>query len=215
MIRAIIFDMDGVISDTQILYSEVESQVLKRYGVTISPKEITKNYAGVSYSRMLPELFARFAVTANVDVIAQELHDAFDSRSADDEIIPVEGALELIDLLEKQGMILAIASGSRLSFIDHVLTRLGLKDKFRTVTSGYEVVQGKPEPDIFLLAAQRLGVIPEDCVVVEDGVSGMIGAKKAGMKCIGLVKQKDKSLYPADWLVTSLREVTLERIRNL
>ena len=66
---------------------------------------------------------------------------------------------------------------------------------------------GKPEPDVFLLAAERLGVAPQHCVVVEDGVSGMIGAKKAGMRCVALARHEGEGDYPADFVVSDLRQI--------
>ena len=82
------------------------------------------------------------------------------------------------------------------------------------MTSGHEVKDGKPAPDVFLLAAERLDVLPLECIVIEDGLSGMQAAQAANMKCIGYVPDKSKQ-YPADTLVTHLDEITLELIEVL
>ena len=85
--------------------------------------------------------------------------------------------------------LLGIASSAPINFIETVLSKLGLKEKFEVITSAEEVKYGKPNPEIFLLAAKKLNVNPQECVVIEDAEGGMTGAKKANMKCIGLVKE--------------------------
>lgn len=93
-----------------------------------------------------------------------------------------------------------------MEFVRLVLYKLGLADKFNQIVSADEVEHGKPAPDIFLLAAKRLNKSAEECIVIEDGISGMEAAKAAGMKCIGLVEDLDKK-YPTNILVTELGEV--------
>lgn len=214
MIRAVIFDMDGVISDTQTIYSEVESGVLARYGIAISPDEITKKYAGVSDHQMFGELLDNSETGVNIEAVVQETRNAMEARLQYAPILPIGGTQELVYAFHGEGIKLAVASSSRLRFIDRVLTELGLKNKFHAVASGEEVARGKPAPDIFLLAASRLGSAASECVVIEDGISGMIGAKSAGMKCIGLVGDTEGD-YPVDMLVKDLRDITLEKINML
>lgn len=129
-------------------------------------------------------------------------------------IQPMPGAVELIQELKQQGIKIGVASGSYLQFIGLVLGKLNLGTVFDAIASGEEVKNIKPAPDVFLLAAQRLGVQPEHCVVIEDAVSGMTGAKRAGMKCVGLVENSSK-IYPADVLVSQLDEVSVAQLRSL
>jgi HAD superfamily hydrolase (TIGR01509 family) len=105
---------------------------------------------------------------------------------------------------------LAVASSSNKAFIEHVLKQLNMTEYFQAIASSEEVPRGKPDPAIFLLAASRLGIDPSECVVIEDGVSGMIGAKRAGMGCIGLVleAETDTQKFPADVVVRSHDEIT-------
>jgi len=92
---------------------------------------------------------------------------------------------------------------------------LKIRSKFDAIASTEEVGKGKPAPDVFLLAAKRIGVSPEDCVVIEDGLAGMIGAKRAGMKCIALVPEGSNADYPVDIIVHSLKDLTIEKIKKL
>ncbi len=207
---ACIFDMDGVISDTQKIYSSVESELLREYGIHMPPAEITRRFSGVSGRDMWPEIFheARKACPP-----PQELSNRVWQRMLDrplEEITEISGASRLISMLRERDVPLAVASGSRLVFIERVLTTLVLKEHFMAIASSQEVVYGKPAPDVFLLAAARLGVPPSSCVVIEDGINGMHAARSAGMYCIGLVADDGGGKeYPADSIVRSLAEIPL------
>jgi beta-phosphoglucomutase-like phosphatase (HAD superfamily) len=96
-----------------------------------------------------------------------------------------------------------------------VLQKLNVFDKFSSIVTGDMVQKGKPDPAIFLLAASNIGVDPNDCLVIEDGISGMIAAKLGGMKCIGLVKNIDFDKYPTQNQVLSLSYITKEYLENL
>lgn len=214
MITAVIFDMDGVLSDTQQLHAELESAVLVDYGLALSPEEITKKYAGVSSSIMFAEIFSKAGVSADPVEAAQKKWFAL-GKEIKKGFGPVAGAPELLQRLKESGLLLGVASASPLDFVELVLGTLDMRKYFQAVTSTREVAYGKPAPDVFLLAAKRLGVAPEECVVIEDAISGMLGARSAGMKCIGLVEDVTHEEYPADWLVRSLHEVTTDRIKSL
>ena len=205
--KAVIFDMDGVISDTQIIHSTIESDLLKGYGIAIHPQEITRKYAGTRMREWMPDLFKHHNVSAPSmeEVSAKKkvhLENAFRSG-----IQEVPGTREFILFLKERNMPIAVASASRLALIDLILSELGMKEEFDAITSSEEVKMGKPEPDVFLLAAQRLNVPPSDSLVIEDGISGMIAAKKAGMRCVALVRDGGESDYPADLVVSDLRQI--------
>ena len=118
------------------------------------------------------------------------------------------GAIELIRLLKEHGVKLAIASSAPLENIQLVLSGLGIDDCFDTIVWGREVTEGKPSPQVFLLAARKLGVQPQECVVVEDAVAGVAAAKKAGMKCVAVTNtHHEVSLREADLIVDTLEVV--------
>lgn len=211
---AIIFDMDGVISDTQKFHAEVESLLLKDFGILMAPDEITKMYAGVADEEMFMELFEKHGIRVNsVKDIVLRKWDLI-SQIAKGRITAIPHAVKLIDSLKTQGFKLAIASASTKAFINEVLEALEIRKYFDALVSGQEVKHGKPAPDIFLLAAKRLNVQPEEAVVIEDGRSGMIGASAANMKSIGLVEDIAAG-YPATKLVSSLGEVNVGIINQL
>ncbi len=207
--KAVIFDMDGVISDTQKIHSDRECRILQRYGVRMSPEEISAKYAGVG----VKDFFTALLKDKNCDIntlVKEKWTQMLNLKKG--EITPIPGVIELIHELKQNNFKLAVASASIRDFIERVLTELNIKDKFDAITSTEDVKRGKPEPDVFLLAAEKLGVKPQNCTVIEDGISGMIAAKKAGMNCIGLINHEGN--YPADILVDSLRNLRLKDFNN-
>lgn len=213
MVRAVIFDMDGVISDTQGLHAEVEEELLKEYEVAVSAEEITGGYAGVSDREFFETIFQGHGrPPKEIDVIIEEKWDRM-MALAENNVQPIPGVIELIRELKGRGFRLGVASASPMKFIALVLSELGLRGEFDAVTSAEEVERGKPDPEVFLLTAERLGVRPEDCVVIEDAINGMVAAKRAGMKCVGLVKKGGE--YPADLVVRGFGGLSIARIEGL
>jgi len=212
MIKAVIFDMDGVISDTQKLHSLIETDLLKRNGINITPEEITKNYGGVPTKVFFEKIFKDYKIEVDLENILKEKWEKI-MASVPNNISALPGVVKLIKDLKKAGVKLAVASSSIAKFIDLVLSELEIRENFDVITSVEEVEHGKPDPDIFLLSAKKLNTDPKECVVIEDAISGMTGAKRASMMCIGLIS--DERSYPADLTVTSLEDLTAEKIINL
>ncbi|MCK5641893.1 MAG: HAD family phosphatase [Gammaproteobacteria bacterium] len=206
--------MDGVISDTQKLHSKIESELLARYDVHITPENITKKYSGIRTKEFFYELLKNQKLEYNLDTLMNEKWNKM-KKSALSSVDAIEGSVDLIKKLFSKNYALAVASASNLNYVQSVLKTLGIIDYFSYIVSGNMVSKGKPNPESFLLAASKIKVTPEKCLVIEDGVSGMEAAKSANMKCIGLVNDKNKS-YPTENLVVSLSEITqnyLEQIK--
>jgi HAD superfamily hydrolase (TIGR01509 family) len=212
VIRAVVFDMDGVISDTERLHVESEAVLLSRYGLEADAVLGDGRYVGVPDRQFFSEVFATHGVTADVDAAIAEKW-ALMARCPDAAIVPIPGALELIAALRRRGVSLALASSSPRRFIERVLRCLGLAQAFDVVVSADDVTRGKPAPDIFLAVAERLGVPPSACVVIEDSGNGMLAARRAGMTVVGLVRAP--GAWEADHLVTDLRRLTPETLVSL
>jgi len=213
MIKGVIFDMDGVISATQIIHATVESKILARYGVNITPQEISARYSGVRPSEFFDELLKKTGKSYDLNALMAEKWATVE-KLAMVSVDPVEGAVELIKRLHKEGYPLAVASSSYSDYVNVVLKQLDVLKYFSFVVTGDLVSKGKPDPECFLLAATKIKIDPKNCLVIEDGISGMKGAKTAGMYCIGLVEDKNKE-YLTKNLVTSLFEVTSEYLDRL
>lgn len=202
----LIFDLDGTIADTQGPISERESHFFLRHGIHISPRQITRRYSGMSSKEMIPDVFKRHGKLLGDLEMLREERRRFVSTISDKDIVPVPGTVQAVNSWYQLTGHLAIGSASKVEFIERVLKVLFIRERFGAIASSDEVVYGKPAPDVFLLAAQRLGADPSECIVIEDGVAGMLAAKAAGMKCIALARG-DRREYPADIVVDDLRKV--------
>lgn len=191
--------------------SQIECDMLSRFGIIMPEEEITRRFAATRTREMFELLLKNQNKPYDIDKVIKEKDDRI---CVVKDIRPIEGAVELIKSLHSKKIPLAVASSSNVKFIDKVLGSLKIKKYFNKIVSGDHVSNGKPDPEIFLLAAKQLGVEPKDCVVIEDAINGMEAAKRAGMKCVGLVESKSE-VYPTKYLVISLKEVDLKYILSL
>ncbi|MDD2753287.1 MAG: HAD family phosphatase [Candidatus Portnoybacteria bacterium] len=213
MVKGIIFDMDGVISDTQKLHAAVEAKILNRFGVNITPEELTRKYSGVRTGEFFDVLLKQQGAAYDLDGLMKEKWGEM-AKLASLGVDEIPGSVDLIKRLYEEKYPLALASASTSDYVHSVLEALKITPYFSAVVSGDMVANGKPDPESFLLAASKIGVAPQDCVVIEDGINGMEGAKRANMFCIGLVKDKN-GLYPTNNLIMSLSEITSDYLKNL
>jgi beta-phosphoglucomutase family hydrolase len=202
--RAIIFDMDGVISDTQNLHTASELVVLSELGLNFDHTAFRKRFAGFTDEDIFAQIFKENNINFTVDEAVRKKEKILYGKV--NEIAAMPGLQSLLKSLKKDGVKIGLASGSSKEYIRTVLEKLDLKKYFQVVVSADEVVKGKPAPDVFLRAAELLGVRPEECVVIEDGRAGMQGARLAGMKVVALVENKNEE-WPADLIVNSLMEL--------
>jgi HAD superfamily hydrolase (TIGR01509 family) len=181
---AVIFDLDGVLLDSEPIYLGATNSVLAREGKYLSPEENAR-YIGVRFRDMLAEIIPLMGLAHDADFYIEETRaavlDAFGKP-----LTPPPGARELIERLADHGVPRAVGSSSVHAWVDQVLTNLGVRQHFPVIVGGDEVGHGKPAPDIFLRCAELLGVPPERCAVIEDSANGVLAARRAGMTAIGL-----------------------------
>ena len=182
--RAVIFDLDGVLVDSEPNYLESERVLLGEHGITFTA-EMKLPYIGMSTREMLERVKAEFGLAAALDTLVEEKNAIYLRLAA--EHTPVNAPMrDLVTLLREHAYPLALASGSSPAAIDVVLRHAGLEDAFDVVVSADAVPRGKPDPDLFLEAARRLGVLPAACAVIEDSGYGVTAARRAGMRCIAI-----------------------------
>ena len=206
---AVIFDMDGVIVDTEPGYYEALNEYLLPFGIHVS-LEVNRQLIGVPYSRIfevLQEEYGLQGVTS--DEVVEGMERIRKANIKRDGYVAVDGTRELIHLLKKRGIRTAIASSSPGSAIEEVMDAVGIRENIDAYVSGHdECTRGKPDPEIFLTAAKKLGVEPKRCVVVEDAISGVRGAKAAGMYVIGYRNPfGGQELTDADLVVEEIEEL--------
>ena len=208
---AFIFDMDGVIIDSEPLHSKAKLDTFAHFGIPFCAEKLP-HYMGRTSIRMFGEVLKttdRHEVTP--EAMAKYKHDRYEEILSDGSAKPVEGTLQLIAALRKRGVTMALASSSWRPAIATVLALFGLEDVFAAISSGDDVSESKPDPAIYLLTAKRLGVLPEGCWVLEDTKNGIAAAKGAGMRCIGYRNPQsgEQDLSSADCLVESVADITL------
>ncbi len=211
--RAVIFDMDGVLIDSEPLHFEALNHVLGREGHRVTPDE-NDAFLGWTTERMLDVLRERYSLRRSRDDYVLDYERAFlDLLGRGAHASP--GVVEALDALATAGVPVAVASSSRRSWIDATLAALGIADRFRVIVSGDDVAHSKPDPEIFLLAARHLGVSATGCVVIEDSPNGVMAGRRAGMWVIGVRTPSTAhlTLDGADLVVDSLRDLDLKTLR--
>lgn len=184
MQRAVIFDMDGVLVDSEPIYREAARLEAADLGFTLTDADLDR-FTGLAAERMWSELRGRFGLTEPIPALIEREVDRFLALIAGRELHPMPGIPEFLTRLRQAGIPVAVASSSRRRVVERVIARLGLADILRVRIAGEDVTAGKPAPDIFLQAAARLGIPPAACFVVEDSANGVRAAGAAGMRCIG------------------------------
>ena len=179
-----IFDLDGVLLDSEPIYLAATNGVLAREGKYLSPEENAR-YIGVRYRDMLEDVIPKMGLAYDPDYYMAETREAV-LRAFGGPLDPPPGARELIERLADHGVPRAVGSSSVNAWVDKVLTNLGVRHHFPVIVGGDDVSRGKPDPDIFLRCAELLGVAPERCAVIEDSRNGVLAARRAGMTPIGL-----------------------------
>jgi HAD superfamily hydrolase (TIGR01509 family) len=182
--EAVIFDMDGVLIDSEPLHFAVLSDLLARAGHTLTRAE-NEQFIGTTSEAMFSTLIARHGLSGTVaEYIAR--YDETLLRVLREPHAPAPGVIALMARSRELGKRLAVASSSRRPWVEATIQSLGLADAFDAVVTGDDVERGKPDPAIYLLTAQRLGVRPDRCVAIEDSPNGVQSARLAGMTVLGV-----------------------------
>ena len=209
--NAFIFDMDGVIIDSESIHTRTKIQTFHRFGLKLT-KEECQPYMGRSTREMFQYFIDRYDPSISVTEMVAYKHEIYlKTLRDDDEIKPVEGIRELLQSLADRGIPMALASSSGKKNIQTVLQKFGFTHYFQSILSGAELPKSKPHPAVYLLSAERLGVLPEHCVVLEDAAAGVEAAKAARMYCIGYQNPNsgNQDLTKADTTVRFLHEINL------
>ncbi len=200
-IRALIFDMDGLLVDSEPLAAQAMTDFLARFGQSPRP-EVAAKLLG----RRLPEAIAIVRDAYELAPDLEELtrvYGAMRLAALRGNLRPMAGAREILAFGRRAGLRLALATSGMREHVDVSLAESGLCGLFDAEVTGDQVQRGKPAPDLFLLAAQQLGVSPADCVVLEDAPLGVEAAKAAGMRVIAVPNERTASLpFPVEPDVT-------------
>ena len=207
--KAFIFDMDGVLVDSENIYKVIEKELFDEVGVNIDHEEHIA-YQGCSNPVMWGLIKEKHRLSHSLDhLVGLTEEKVINYFSCLPVIEPMPGIVDLLKYLKKKGIKLALASSSTIDVIRIILARTGLGLYFDAVADCIEAGAGKPDPAIFLLAQKKLGIPKENCVVIEDSTNGINAALAAGMYCIAFngpgSEHQDQSA--ADWRIERFSEI--------
>ena len=217
MIDTVIFDLDGVIVDSEPVHQENERWMFEQLGLTLTEEE-HKNYIGTSAIDMWKQVIAIHDLNKKPEELLEMGRNRYlQMLKKEDRIRLVPGVKTLINHLGKNHFGLLLASSASKKTILTVLNHFDLLDQFEVIIGADDVNRSKPFPDLFLKAAFAHHVQPEDCLVIEDSVNGVKAAKTAGMKCIGYQNSSAllQDLNEGDYVVESLSEINTQLINSL
>lgn len=206
--------MDGVIVDSAPYHFKAWQYIFQKRGVNFTEEDFRRQF-GQRNDTIIRATLGKNFMPGEVDAIANEKEENYRQRVRQN-IKPLPGAIKLIKSLGEHGFSAAIASSAPIENIQLIMQGLGIKNCFQAIVSGREVKEGKPSPQGFLLASEKLGVEPANCIVIEDAVAGVAAAKRAGMHCIAVTSNHPKeSLMEADLIVGTLEAVSVSDLEGL
>lgn len=210
MIKAVIFDMDGVIVDSEPIHYRLNKELFEKLQLNITEEEY-RNFVGVTDWDMWSVIKERHRRPETVEELLAIHREHSRSEMQKLELEPIPGVLKLLNRLKAANLKMAIASSAPVDWIQVVVSKCQIESYFDVLVSGEHVVHGKPAPDIFLLAAEKLQVPPSECLVIEDAERGVRAAKAAGMQCIGYQNPNSygQDLSLADRIIYHMDELTL------
>lgn len=201
----VIFDMDGVLADTAEAHYQSWQVVAEEYDTDIS-RELFHQTFGRPNHQIIPQMLGREVTDEELRRVDRLKEEAFRDIVADT-VKPVPGVVELIEELAAEGYRIGLGSSGPRENIEAILGALGVRDYFGAVVSGWDVERGKPEPDVFLMVADRLGVASGNCVVIEDVPAGIRAAHAAGMLCVAVTTtHAEELLGEAELVLEDLRD---------
>jgi len=213
-LRAVIFDWDGVVVDSSAHHERSWEVLAERRGLPL-PADHFKRGFGKKNNVIIPDL-GWASEPAEVDALAREKEDIYRSIVREKGIEPLPGVRELLAALQAAQIPCAIGSSTERANLDCLLDLMDLRRFFAVIVSGEDVVHGKPDPSIFLLAAERLRLAPADCVVIEDALVGIEAAARAGMPVLAVATTEPlEALGGATSSATDLRSVTVQSLRSV
>ncbi len=210
----VIFDMDGVIIDSEPIHRGNTVAYFKEFGVHLTEKEL-EQFVGSSAKMNLTYIKETYNLAPSVNTFMDDLREQYQSslRSLAS-VEPIRGTRALIESLHQADLQLILASSANRDNINLVLELTGLSDFFYHRVSGAELPESKPNPEIFLKAANLGAVTPDDCLVIEDSKNGVTAAKRAGMICIGHQNGSNQDIRHADLVVNRMTDISVDLIQS-
>jgi beta-phosphoglucomutase len=211
MLKAILFDMDGVLVDSEKIIAQAAVELFALRGAQVDTADFTP-FIGTGENRFLAGVSEKYRIT--MEPGDKELLYQIYNKLVPANLQPVSGVHQFVDFCKEKGIKMAIATSADRVKVDINLSAVKLDEKkFDTIITGQDVERKKPFPDIYLVAASELGVSPKECLVIEDAVNGVEAGLAAGCHCLGLTTTFDAAkLHRAHWIAADLASIPDEAL---
>ena len=216
MRQAVIFDLDGVLVDSYTTHFESWQQLCREWKLSMTESEFASTF-GRTTREVVAEFWSAKQFSPEDVVTLDQRKEAIFRQKLQQDFPAMDGAQQLIEDLYRAGVTVGLGSSAPPENVWLSLDLLGCRERFAAVVTGEDVSRGKPDPEVFLRCAERLGVDPSSCVVVEDAPAGVAAARAAGMPCVGVASRgrtRDE-LAAADQVVDSLEQLSSDSLRRV
>jgi len=215
MLQGVVFDMNGVIIDDERIHQQSWRYFCRKYGFKLTEDEFKNKVFGRTEADTLAYLFKSKLSDNQVSQYSNERISTI-IQVVKDTVKIATGLKQFLQELHDQSIPLAIATSSRKPYTDFIIDFLEIRPFFKSIITAEDIKKGKPDPEIYLLAAHRLSVSPKNCLAFEDSLSGIKSAKRAGMKVIGIATtHRPEELTSANMVINSFQEVTVSGLKKL
>lgn len=216
-LKAVLFDMDGVIVDTEPLHRKAYFKMFEEMEITVS-EDLYASFTGASTKKVCNTLIEKFLLTNNHEELSSIKRKYFKDyfyNDADFDLIP--GVKKLIENYYENGVKLVLASSASMVTIDMVFEKFGLEKYFAGKISGADLKKSKPHPEIFILAAEIANEPKENCMVIEDSTNGILAAHAAGIFCVAYKSEHSlgQNYENANLVISDFEEITFDKMNNL
>ena len=214
MLKAVIFDMDGVIVDSEPIHRVAYQKMFDEFEIEVSP-ELYASFTGKATLPICQYICSSFNLKISPEILVACKRKYFRELFNEDTSFKLlDGVLELIQEYHKKALILVLASSASMININRIFKRFDLDIYFISKHSGAELKESKPHPEIFKNAAKASGFLPSECMVIEDSTNGIAAAKAAGIYCVGYnsLHSKNQSYADADLIITNFNEISFDKI---
>lgn len=204
MLKAVLFDMDGVLVDSEEFICKAAIEMFREKGLTVKPEDFIP-FVGTGENRYIGGVAEKYNFSVDIVAVKKRTYEIYD-KIVRSKLKPLPGVEEFIASCKRKNLKIAVATSADEVKMNINLREIGLPvETFDITVNGLQIERKKPFPDIYLKAAELLGVPPESCLVVEDAPSGIKAARAAGMKCLAVMSSfKEKELKDADWIAENL-----------
>ena len=210
--KATIFDLDGTVLDNEEVYGKAFKDVLEKLGVDVDDE--FEHVGGIGVEENWPIFISKYKIKTKKSTpqLALETQDAYLKNL--ESVQTTEGFEDFAEDLKENGIIVTLATSNTWPIVDKTLRKLNLESIFENITTAEEVKNKKPDPDLFLVAAEKLGIPPADCLVFEDSKAGIEAAKRAGMKVVGIYRDEEslKLIDKADLKITDFNQISPDKL---